>query len=615
MSRLYLLGGAVAAIGLAMALAAVAGVEDQARHAGPLGALTQISPRFWAAWTTGLIAALMSSWVWVVKPHDGSVRLYALSGLATLTFCMAGAALWLPTPPPSALTPWLMMLNVAAACAFGLIMIVLSATYPRPLPGARWIVLTAVLLFAAWTVWMLVRPQTVFIEVHRVTLAEMAAILLLSGAQVLAARKDPVRFAIAVWLGACVLLGAGGFIATVALPSAFGAPPLIANEYAFPFFLIIYGGLAVGLLRYRVFGLGRWAFQVLFTVGAAFALLLIDAVLILLLPLDRQTTIAVSLFAAALLYLPLRGWLWSRLIRERRWDQSALVRAMIDIGLQPKRELRVALWQALVQNLFRPLHLDQQNEGVGEARVEEEGRVLVAPSVAGFPSLILRDRDQGRTLFSPADAAAVSDLLALVLYIDESHAAHERGAAQERARIARDIHDNIGAQLLSALHVGDGARKDALIRDAIGEVRSVINNAAGEQERFEDVAADLRAETAERLEAQGLVLNWRAEAADGGAPRPAAMSALRALVREAVSNVLRHGAAKTVDVALEPQGRMLRLRIADDGAGCESREPPRQGRGLANMEQRVAALGGTISIDLGPGGARISAVFPAFGTA
>ncbi len=612
-----MLGAATVGLGFGMVLIAASGVASQAQGEvqgyGPLWSLTQINPRFWAAWATGLIAALVSSWVWVVKPDDRSVRLYALSGLATLTFCMASAGLWLPTPPTAALTSGLVVLNVAAACAFGLIMIVLSATYPKPLPGTRWIVFASIALFGAWTIWMMRQPQALFIEVHRITLAEMAAILTLSGAQVLAARKDPVRFAIAVWLGACVLLGAGGFIATVALPSAFGAPPLIANEYAFCFFLVIYAGLAVGLLRYRVFGLGRWAFQVLFTVGAAFALLLIDAILILVLPLDRQTTIALSLFAAALLYLPLRGWLWSRLVRQRRWDQSALVRAMIDIGLQPTRERRAALWQALVRTLFSPLHVAQQNGEVREASVQEEGRVLVSPSMAGFPSLVLRDRDQGRTLFSPGDAAAVTDLLALVLYLDESHAAHERGAAEERARIARDIHDNIGAQLLSALHVREGSRKDELIRDAIGEVRSVINNAAGEQELFEDVAADLRAETAERLEARGLNLAWRVESAGADAPRPAAMYALRALVREAVSNVLRHGAATTVDVELVAQGRMLHLQIADDGAGCDRRQEPRQGHGLANMQQRVAALGGTISIDLESGGARIRAAFPAFG--
>lgn len=609
--RLFVLVGAICLAALAAVLFAM---NDAARWADGYVAFrspAEIDPRFWAAWATGVAAALASSWIWVLKPKDTAVRLYALSGLATLLFCFAGAGFVTHTVLSEALGWALVVINVTAASAFGLIMIALFAIYPTPLAGARWIVLGALGLFGGWLLWAMVDPQRLFVEVHRITLAEMTLIVVLGGAQVLAARGDPVRSAIAAWLGVCVLLGAGGFIATVAAPSAFGAPSLIDNEYAFCFFLIIYAGLAVGLLRYRVFGLGAWAFQLLFSVGAALAVLVVDAALILVLSFDPSAVIGLSLFAAALIYLPLRTWLWARLNTRKRLDEAALVRAMVDIGLQPVRAQRAVQWRALLEKTFSPLNVAVQAVAASKARLEDEGRALITPASASFPALILRDRDRGRALFAPHDAAMVDHLAALANYLDESRAAYDRGVETERARIARDIHDNIGAQLLSALHVGESGRKDELIRDAIGEIRAVVRNAAGAHESFEDVVADLRAETAERIEAQALEMDWRVEGAASGPPRPLAMLAMRALVREAISNVLRHAQARRAEILIAADGASLRLRVADDGVGL-GEGGAHQGRGLANMKHRVASLGGRLDIGAGAPGTIIDATFAAF---
>src|SRR5690606_17911651 len=180
------------------------------------------------------------------------------------------------------------------------------------------------------------------------------------------------------------------------------------------------------------------------------------------------------------------------------------------------------------------------------------------------------------------------------------------------ARIARDIHDNLGAQLLSALHARDVMRKDALIRDAIGEVRSVVRNAGGADEAFDAAVADLRAETAERMDVAGVTLEWRVDGQAYGAPRPLAMLTLRALVREGVSNVLRHSGARHAAIEIMAHGVTLRLRIRDDGVGLTGGDAARQGRGLENMKQRVAARGGRFSITAQAQGVLIEAEFCAF---
>ncbi len=603
--------GVVLALSGLMVLASLNAAPDWSQGWHPIRSPLELDGRFWVSVMTGALAALSSAWIWSLKPSDPAVRLFALSGAATFLFCMGAAGNLSPSVVPFAAALSFAMSNAIGAVAFGLVMIALFAIYPARLPGAALLIAASVTVFGSWTMVAAFGPLDLSIAVQRITFLEMLLIVVVSLAQIVAARGDPVQRAIAVWLSASVIIGAGGFIATVAAPVTFGARPLIHPQYAFAFFLIIYAGLAVGLLRYRVFGLGRWAYQVLFTVAAAIIVLAVDAALIVMLSLDPARAIGLSLFLVAVAYLPARAWLWSRLSQPRRMDQAALMRAVADVALQPGADQRAQRWQALLRDLFSPLDITPALAGMREGGIEADGRRLTAPARAGLPGLVLHDKDKGRALFTPEDWDTVRELGSLADYLDESRTAYDRGAAWERTRIARDIHDHIGAQLLTALHVREDNRKDELIRATIGDLRDVIRNAEGEPAPFDTLMADLRAETADRLEAAGLELDWQMDTGREDAPNRAAMQTLRALVREAVSNAIRHAAASILTVTLALDGDALTLTIRDDGRGFDP-DAARAGRGLDNMAARVEALGGSFSMDTGPGGSILHAVFAAF---
>ncbi|KAA5805348.1 histidine kinase [Alkalicaulis satelles] len=608
---LWLTTALVLGLTLVMVLASLNAADDWAEGWRPIRSPLELGPPFWVSVTTGMLAALMSSWIWALKPRDPAVRLFALSGAATFTFCMGAAGRMAPTVLPADISVVMVMANALGASAFGMVMIALFALYPARLPGWRLIITASLVVFGGWTLLTAAGFAPMGYAVHQITLLEMIVIIALTLAQIAAARGDPVRRAIAVWLSASVVIGAGAFIATVAAPNAFGLRSLIPAHYAFSFFLVIYAGLAVGLLRYKVFGLGRWAYQLLFTLGAALAVLAVDAALIVVLALDPARAIGVSLFVVALAYLPARAWLWQRLSRRRPLDQAGLMRAVADVALQPGHEQRAARWRSLLGELFAPLDIAPA-PALAAPEPLDDGRQLAVPGPAGLPGLILQDKHGGRALFTPEDVETVRELIALAAYLDDSRSAYDRGASAERTRIARDIHDHIGAQLLTALHVREDGRKDELIRATIGDLRDVIRNAEGEPAPFDSLMADLRAETADRLEAAGMVLDWRVEGARDDAPRRAAMQTLRALVREAASNAIRHAHAGTLTVSLTLDGDWLDLGVADDGRGFDP-QAARRGRGLDNMASRVAALGGQFSVDSAPGGSVITARFQAFG--
>jgi signal transduction histidine kinase len=87
---------------------------------------------------------------------------------------------------------------------------------------------------------------------------------------------------------------------------------------------------------------------------------------------------------------------------------------------------------------------------------------------------------------------------------------------------------------------------------------------------------------------------------------PATVTAYR-LVREAITNVLRHSAGRSIEVEIHESGGMLLISVADDGAPAG---PEPAGAGLSGLRERVTALGGRL--DAGPAdhGWRVSAALP-----
>ena len=564
----------------------------------------------WVSLLVGFGACLVSAWVWALKPADPAAILFAVSGLTTLMFS-AAAVVWLFAMPLTDAGYLLAgIINCVGASGFGIVMMCLFMIYPVKLPGWRWMMAATVLGFGGVTYWVMFGPSPDFMLVHPITFWEMVGIFALVGWQIFATRNDPVQRSIALWLGAAVVLGAGGFISTVAFPHTFGFTPLLDENIAFGFFLLIYVALTVGLMRFRVFGLGGWAFQLMFHFLAALAVLVLDLALIGILSFEPGAAFSVALVAAAAVYLPMRSFAWRKLTGQARPDEAELFRAVIDIALRPSGEERAGQWRRLMRDIFGPLEVKPVDAAVARVRVEDEGTLMVLPGVADSPPLSLRYKNGGRGLYSPKDVTLAAQIVKLMRYAEENRNAYDRGVSEERARIARDIHDNIGAQLLRALHSRETGRKDAMIRETLTDIRDVINNAQGAEAPMEDVLADLRAETADRLEPHGITLGWNLQAAPGALLSRQKVHALRALIREAVSNTIKHAGARHVEVMIRLDADWLQLTVTDDGKGLPAQKAS-LGNGLGNMKVRVESFGGEMALESGEG-TRLSARIPVF---
>lgn len=180
---------------------------------------------------------------------------------------------------------------------------------------------------------------------------------------------------------------------------------------------------------------------------------------------------------------------------------------------------------------------------------------------------------------------------------------------QERLRIGRDIHDDLGQHLLtlkidlSMLQASTHGATPQLAQQlavmarnvdfSIAALRRVIHDLrppaldAGLQAACDGLLADFQRSTGIDCSC-----DYRLDAAAGSAHGPLLYHALQ----EALANIARHARATHVQLCLQQTGATLACRISDDGVGL-SGSPPRLGCGLSGMHERVAAAGGSLHID------------------
>lgn len=552
---------------------------------------------FWAQIFSGAAGFLIAAWVWSLKPRDAAARLLALSGLGLMLSAHA-AAIYSTRElalDPAVFRP-LSVLNHVGAMLFGAAMVGLFLCYPNRLVSRRALVAVFAVLMAMPLLDLLqdaLSPVTAF---YAPIALDMALILGLIGWQWWRSRGDPRARAALRWLGLSVASGAGAFTLSIAAPLLLGFETAISQGYAFLFFVAIYAGLALGLRRYRLFELNAWAFRIFFFMGATIAFLSLDALLIWTLHFGQRSALGVALASVIFLYLPLREWMWRRTVGRRDVSERELVDGVTAAALAATPAERAGLWEGLLRRLFDPLEIDAAETGVMRPEVAMEGLELVFPATSESPALTLRYPWGGRALFSPAHLAMARQAFTLLGRLEVGRDAYVQGAMAERKRIARDLHDDVGARLLTGLHEA-GPETRPLLRAALADVRAIVGGLTGERRALSRVLADLRYETARRLEVAGIALDW---------PIPDEDEAellldyeqyknLSSAFREVISNLIRHSGAGQARVTVE-RGERLTVEIADDGIGLTpATENARSGHGLRNIAERIEGVGGFLS--------------------
>ncbi len=605
-----LLGGA----SVVLHLTEPGGAQERQLELAPARARSVLClpPWFWYQLAIGVVCMLAGGWMLGVNPLQLATWSGGVAALGAMAFNASAAVvvsreLALPASLAQTLTAvqhvgaLLTIVGVAGIMSF----------FPRLLDGGRlnrwhWAVLA---LFSLWCWASLARWLPSPDWGHRGMLMAAVACAVVQAARQWRASSDNARDrAVARAMALPMVAGAAGFVMADEGLRLLGLTPPLDQAWSSGLILLTAVGGALSLRRFRLFELDEWLVQLLLAWLSGLGILLIYQLVGAWLADAAYLAMAIAVLGCSAMVVPLTLWLVRRSTRRRDAVTQQLAGELLTLGLAPPAE-RSAHWTQLLDHVFGARRIEPWADAPrtgASVRVLDDGAGLGIPPVGEIPGLRLWQRSGGRRLFGQDDRRLAQRMHELASHIVQAQQAYARGAAEERERIADDLHDDLGAKLLTLVHRGESEEADraslaALARESLQEMRLSVRNMKARPSHMSDVLADWRSETVDRLRTVGIEVDWDARLVGTGqllSPRVTAQ--LTRVLREAISNVIRHSGASCCRVRVLMSPAEITLDIVDNGRGLDPRVAAAgTGVGLASIERRVRQLGGTHQIQCG----------------
>lgn len=189
-------------------------------------------------------------------------------------------------------------------------------------------------------------------------------------------------------------------------------------------------------------------------------------------------------------------------------------------------------------------------------------------------------------------------------YSELAEARIEQVAEAERKRIAGDLHDDLGAKLLTIVHTSGDERISTLAREALEEMRLSVRGLTGKPVKIADALADWRAEVVSRLGQAAVQVDWMtAHENDERHLSARAYVQTTRILREAISNIIKHSGASACTIRCVIDTTDFNLVIQDNGRGIPLELDGKldRGHGMASMKRRAKQLAGQCLVESGPG--------------
>lgn len=570
---------------------------------------------FWLQLLFGVGGMLTGALVLAGRPEERAAQLYALTGLGYLIFAPAAAVY----STRELLLDGEVFRLLSVANHFGALLFTGSLTallwsYPLQLARIPVVALVYVATAAAWIADTL-QSTPELAQYHLSVLVIFALSFLFAFMQWWKTRHAPAERAALRWFLLSIYLATGLFAGVIIVPAALGVAPPASQGVMFGAFLLMYWGLALGIIRYRLFALEQWWRAIWWWFLGGVTVIAIDIALVSMLALPDALALSVAVALVGWLYFPLRQWLWTRIGKQRERTLAEWLPDVLPLlietrpGGSSEAEIRER-WPNLLSAVFRPLRTEPMHGALPAVEIREHGLALAVPDVRD-PSryLVLHHPDEGERLFTRNDVRTLAALRELFELALDRLRARDSGARLERERIRRDIHDDLGARLLTLLHTTPEDNRP-VVREALDDLRLLVRALESDSTPLRDAVDGWQAEARKRAEAAGATLQWRSEALPEDAQLNARQQAnLTRIMREAVSNALRHASPASIAVDLRMRGNMLVIEVRNDGTVMPLAQW-RGGRGRQIMQGRAIELGGTLGWQVEGGQCLMNAQIP-----
>lgn len=564
----------------------------------PRGSL-QLGLLYWLVAVLALVLYLVALVVVLVRPslRNGLYALMALSQCGNLLFIAAATALDLALPP--AYARW----EAPARMAFDLItaaaILHAACVHPRRLPQAAaiaslgWAAVAALLVLDGSGA----LPQAWWWTQAGGAALGLGAVALLSWSY----RIEPHPFAVVLRRFGIVTVGTWILLTTaIAVASHEGGMQQGIATVGSMIWVVFFASLImlVPFLAKSQQVLREFSLLAgISTVATSLDLLFVAAF-----SFGQFTSITLSVFLSLGLYAGARQWVLNHLrgsgmvTMERLFER--LYRMAREVEAHPERAAPALL--SLLRELFEPLEALVAPKASVAARATGDGSALLVPvpdlsraSGRADQTLVLRFSQRGRRLFTEEDARLADRIVEQLRRAVVFDQAVERGRSEERARLAQDLHDDIGARLLTLMYQAQSPEHEDYIRHTLQDLKTLTRGLAAQSHRLSHAAGEWKADIQQRLQLAHIALDWQTQFDRDAELSVVQWSALTRVLRELVSNAIAHTQATQLTVAMRLADDRLELRVRDNGSG---RNPQAwaHGLGLGGVRKRVKQLGGEV---------------------
>ncbi len=561
--------------------------------------LMGLSPLFWVLSLLSLMVYAVGAVVLLANPQWRNVAFAVVAVCHSIELGLIGISTSLDLFTPQGFLVWDSRIRAVCDLLITSTMVILAALHPRPLPRWHWAVAGALsgmlvtlvglaLLPMAWRWWWLQGacatmglaaigvmtlnhhhvPHPFTLIMRRFALITLASWLLLSLAIAVGIQRADMQLNVATF--------------GVMTWQVFAASQLLLSPY-----------LSRSKLILQEFSL----LAASSTVAAS-----LDLLFVAIFSLGQFTSMTLSLFLSFGVYLSIRRWLMTRLPGRDPLTTERLFQRLYRIAREVERQpeaLDNSLMQ-LMRELFDPLEASLLQGSVGAATLKGNGSVLLMPlpqldrphSDSGRV-LILKYAKKGQRLFTGEDARLADRIVEQLHRAMNFDKAVEQGRSEERLRIAQDLHDDIGARLLTLMYQAPNPAMEEYIRHTLQDLKTLTRGLAAQSHALSEAAGEWKRDLSQRLGAARCELEWQLQIDVDVVLTMVQWSALTRILRELVNNTISHAKANKVHVSVKLEQDRLTLVVADNGVGVEPTTWS-HGLGLGGVRKRVKQLGGVV---------------------
>ena len=339
----------------------------------------------------------------------------------------------------------------------------------------------------------------------------------------------------------------------------------------------------------------------------------VDLLFVAVFSFNQFASITTSLFVALGVYAASRQWLLDQMIGTRAVTTERLFEHLLRIARKVEEQPgRAADWQLeLFHAVFQPLVARHEPGFTHATRWYEGGAGLLVPLAVEPPPpatpsqfddgeqpeprlIVLRFAERGKRLFTAEDARLADRIVEQLRRAVAHDRAIEQGRSEERGRIAQDLHDDIGARLLTLMYKAPNSEMEDYVRHTLQDLKTLTRGLAATTHLLSHAAGEWKADIAQRLAPTGCTLEWTFTQDMEIQLNVVQWSGLTRILRELVSNIIAHAHATHASIHAELVDGWLRLAVTDNGVGGTPKDWS-TGLGLGGIRKRVRMLSGTIA--------------------